>query len=323
MKAVVITRPGPPEVLQLREVPDPAAGAGEVLVQVHATALNRADLLQRRGHYPAPPGMPADIPGLEVAGEVVRCGQGATRFAPGSRVMALLGGGGYAEQVVVPEGHLMPVPETLTWEQAAGIPEAFLTAFDALVLQAHLNHGETALIHSAASGIGTAAAQVARARGARVLGLARSAEKRSWLMKQEWFEAVFDPVEMATRDAVRGADVILDLVGAAAWPLYLEVLAPCGRVVVLSTMTGSRIELPLDRLMTARAQILGSVLRTRTNSEKSELVAAFVAELLPLFREGRLQPVIDRVLDWTQAAAAHTVMEANQSKGKLILTIGT
>ncbi|MFN7965522.1 MAG: NAD(P)H-quinone oxidoreductase [Acidobacteriota bacterium] len=319
----MITRPGPPEVLQLREVPDPTAGAGEVLVQVHATALNRADLLQRRGHYPAPPGVPADIPGLEVAGEVVRCGPGATRFAPGSRVMALLGGGGYAEQVVVSEGHLMPIPETLSWEQAAGIPEAFLTAFDALVLQAHLTRGEVALIHSAASGIGTAAAQVARARGARVLGLARSAEKRSWLMTQGWFEAVFDPAEMETRDAVRGADVILDLVGAAAWPLYLEVLAPRGRVVVLSTMTGSRIELPLDRLMTARAQVLGSVLRPRSTAEKSELVAAFVAELLPLFRVGTLQPVIDRVLDWTQAAEAHSVMEANQSKGKLILTIGT
>jgi putative PIG3 family NAD(P)H quinone oxidoreductase len=322
VKAIVVTRPGSPEVLAQREVPDPSVGNEDVLVRVHATALNRADLLQRRGHYPAPSGSPADILGLEAAGEVLRSGPGATRFPPGARVMALLGGGGYAEQVSVPEGHLLPIPEALTWEQAAAIPEAFLTAFDALVLQAKLRAGETALIQSAASGIGTAAAQLARALGARVWGLARSADKRSWLLERNWFDAVFDPAAEETCAAVRGCDVILDLIGAAGWPLYLEALAPRGRIVVLSTMTGARVELPLDRLMTARAQIHGSVLRHRSRDEKSALVAAFSVDVLPLLANGTLQPVVDRVMDWSQIAQAHTAMEANQTRGKWVITIG-
>lgn len=322
MNAIVVTRPGPPEVLAQREVPDPIVGPGDVLLRVHATALNRADLLQRRGLYPAPPGSPADILGLEAAGEVLRSGPGATRFAPGARVMALLGGGGYAEQVCVPEGHLLPIPDALTFEQAAAVPEAFLTAFDALVLQAKLRAGETALIQSAASGIGTAAAQLARALGARVWGLARAADKRAWLAEQGWLDAVFDPAADQTRVALRGCDVILDLIGAAGWPLYLDALAPRGRIVVLSTMTGTRVELPLDRLMTARAQIHGSVLRHRSREEKSALMAAFAADALPLLTAGKLRPVVDRVMNWSQIAQAHAAMEANQTRGKWVITIG-
>jgi len=219
MRAVVITRPGGPEVLELREVPDPRPGPAEIVVSVKATALNRADLLQRRGLYPAPPGVPADIPGLEMAGTVESCGAGASRFRPGDRVMAILGGGGHAEKVALDERVCLPIPDGMDWAEAGAVPEAFLTAWDALHDRGGLRAGDILLLHAAGSGVGTAAAQLARVAGARVIGLSRSADKRRRL-EALGLDAVLDPtapgLAAAIRDAVRKFGHAAGPVGAPA-----------------------------------------------------------------------------------------------------------
>jgi putative PIG3 family NAD(P)H quinone oxidoreductase len=328
MKAIVITRPGPPDVLALRELPDPVPGPGELLVAVHATAVNRADLLQRRGLYPAPPGSPAEIPGLEFAGEVLGGALAGSGFSPGDRVMGILGGGGYAERLAVPAGQCLPVPERLSWAEAAALPETFLTAFDALVLQAGLAPGETALITAAGSGVGTAAAQVAREAGARAIGTLRTAAKRERVAALDLgFAALLDAgapdlaAQLAAAAGPRGVDVVLDLVGAASWPLALDALAPRGRIVAVGTMSGARIELDLGALMRRRATLVGTVLRSRPAEEKAALTRAFAGRMLPALAAGRLRAVVDRVLPLAEAAAAHALLESNDTLGKVVLEV--
>ena len=328
MKAIVITRPGPPDSLALRELPDPVPGPGELLVRVRATAVNRADLLQRRGLYPAPPGSPAEIPGLEFAGEVLGGDPAETGLAPGDRVMGILGGGGYAERVAVPAGQCLPVPPALSFADAAAIPEAFLTAFDALVLQAGLAPGEVVLVSAAASGVGTAAAQVAREVGAVAIGTLRTGAKRPRVERLDLgFKALLDAAapdlaaQVAAASGGRGVDVVLDLVGAASWPLALDALAPRGRIVAVGTMSGTLVELDLGALMRRRATLIGTVLRSRPAAEKVALTRAFAERMLPALAAGRLRPVVDRVLPLAEAAAAHVLLERNDTLGKVVLSI--
>jgi NADPH2:quinone reductase len=326
MKAVVITRHGGPEVLQVREVPDPQPGPGEVRVEVASAALNRADLLQRRGLYPAPPGCPEAIPGLEFAGRVEVRGAGVRRLRVGDRVMGIVGGGGYAERLVVHEKLCMPLPPALSWDEAAAFPEAFLTAFDALWNQARLTPGESMLLHAAASGVGTAAAQLGAVAGARVIGLCRSSSKRRQL-KELGVQFVFDPEQPQLADEIlaaaggEGVDLVVDLLGAASWNLNVTALRPQGRLVLLGLLGGSRAEVDLSVLLAKRLSVVGSVLRPRSLDERIRLVRQFNRSVIPLLAAGRVRPVIDRVFDWTEAVDAHRRMEANLNYGKIVLSV--
>jgi len=326
MKAVVITRHGGPEVLQVREVPDPQPGPEEVRVEVASAALNRADLLQRRGLYPAPPGCPETIPGLEFAGRVESRGAGVRRLRVGDRVMGIVGGGGYAERLVVHEKLCMPLPPALNWDEAAAFPEAFLTAFDALWNQARLTPGESMLLHAAASGVGTAAAQLGAVAGARVIGLCRSASKRRKL-KELGVHFVFDPEQPQLADEIlaaaggEGVDLVVDLLGAASWNTNVTALRPRGRLVLLGLLGGSRAEIDLSVLLAKRLSVVGSVLRPRSLDERIRLVRQFNRSVIPLLAAGRVRAVIDRVFDWTEAVDAHRRMEANLNYGKIVLSV--
>lgn len=326
MRAIVIREPGGPEVLELRDLPPPEPQRGEVRVRVRATAVNRADLLQRMGAYPAPPGAPADIPGLEIAGEVDAVGDGVTELARGDRVFGVVGGGGYAEQLVVHARTLARMPEGMSFVDAAAVPEAFLTAWDAMVDQGRLSAGETALVHAAGSGVGTAGVQIARAVGARVVGTARTAEKLGRARELGLDEAVVveggrfaDAVLAATGG--RGVDVVLELVGGGYVAEDLACLAPRGRVVVVGTMGGGRAEIELPVLMRKRAELRGTVLRTRPLEEKILAARALERHLAPLFARGVLRPVVDRVLPLARAAEAHRQMQSNATFGKIVLEV--
>jgi putative PIG3 family NAD(P)H quinone oxidoreductase len=326
VRALTITRPGGPEVLEIRDVPEPEAGLEEVIVRVRASALNRADILQRRGLYPAPPDAPPDIPGLEFAGEVIACGELVATLQPGDRVMGIVGGGGQAEKLRLHERLCLRIPPGMGFDEAAAVPEAFLTAYDALFARGGLRPGESVLLHAAGSGVGTAAAAVATVAGARVVALSRSADKRRRLAAMG-LHRVLDPSEEGVASAVRmalggeGVDLTLDLVGAAAWPLDLEVAATRGRIVLVGTMSGSRVEADLATLMRKRLTIVGTVLRTRPLEEKIDLVQSFSRTMLPLIAAGRLRPMIDRVVPLDDAAAAHAAMESNDNFGKIVLRL--
>jgi len=326
MRAVVIPRPGGPEVLEIRELPVPDYGSEELLVGVRAAALNRADLLQRLGRYPAPPDAPTHVPGLEFAGEVEACGDRVRGFRPGDRVMGILGGGGCAERVALHERLCMAVPPAMGWQEAAAIPEAFLTAFDALFERGQLAAGEVVLIHAAASGVGTAAVQLARICGARTIALSRTAAKRRRL-ESMGVESVLDPSTPRLAEAVRlasggrGVDLVLDLLGRSAWSLNLEVLRERGRLVVIGLMGGSNVELDLAQLMGKRLTLIGSVLRNRPLEEKVALVQQFSRRILPLFAAGSLSPVIGHSFPLGSVAQAHALMERNESFGKVVLTL--
>lgn len=328
LKAIVISRAGGPEVLQARTVPHPVPGPEEVRISVCATALNRADLLQRRGRYPAPFGWPPDIPGLEFAGLVQSAGARVRDWRVGERVMGILGGGGYAELVCVHERLGLPVPEGLDWHEAAAVPEAFLTAYDALVRQAHMAPGETVLLHAAGSGVGTAAAQLVAVGGARAIGLSRSAAKRRRLVELGLYR-VFDPGQDDLQEAVlqasgsEGVDVVLDTVGAAAWPLNLELLRMKGRLVLLGLLGGAEARVDLGLLMRKRLQVTGTVLRSRPVEEKKMLlVQEFARGVIPLLAAGRLRPLVHSSFPLEQAAEAHDLMERNANFGKIVLLVG-
>lgn len=320
-RAVWIREPGDPGVLELREVQVREPGHGEVEVAVAAAGLNRADLLQRRGLYGPPAGIAAEVPGLEYAGTVARVGAGVTAFAPGDRVMGIVGGAAMCTSVVVHERELLRAPAGMSLTDAAAIPEAFVTAYDAMVLQGALCAGETALIHAAASGVGTAALQIARAVGAAPLGTVRSPAKQERL-RAMGFDALVvtdDRFADAVRARAGGADLCLDAVGGAYLPETLRAMAPRGRVVVIGTMGGAAAELPLALLLRQRLTLIGTVLRARPLEEKATLAQRFARAVLPLFASGALRPVVDAVLPMADIAAAHARMERNDSFGKIVL----
>lgn len=325
MRAIVIARPGGPEVLEPREdVPDPEPGPGEVRVRVHATAVNRADLLQRRGRYGAEPGAAEPVPGLEFAGVVDVTGPDARRWAAGDPVMGLVAGGGYAEYVVVHEDEAIPVPDTLSLTEAAAVPEVFLTAHDALFSQAGLASGETLLVHAAGSGVGTAAIQLARARGARVIGTARSPWKleraRALGLDVGIDTSREDFAEVVARETDgHGADVVLDLVGGDYLDGNLRAAAHGARVVIVGLVAGSTAPLDMRMLMRKRMILRGTMMRTRSLAEKIDVARAFTADALPLLANGAVRPVIDRVLPAMEAARAHALLEQNETFGKVVL----
>ena len=311
-------------MLEIGEIELPEPGPSQVLVQVEAAGLNRADCLQRRGFYPAPPGVPADVPGLEIAGVVEAVGAEVEDWAPGDRVMGIVGGGGMAERVVTEARELMSVPEGLSLEQAAAIPEAFLTAYDAVVLQGGLLNGESVLFHAVASGVGTAGIQLAAVVGATSVGTSRPADKLSRCSSLGLDHAVIVEDGKFAHQVLevlpRGVDVILDTIGAAYLAQNIEVIAKKGRIIVIGLMGGVKAELSLGALLAKRASIRGSVLRSRSAEEKAELTAAFSREMLGKFKTGELRPIIDDVLPMTEIQTAHTRMDANETFGKLVLS---
>ncbi len=323
MRAVVIREPGGPEVLELVQVPVPEPGRGEVRVRVATSGLNRADLLQRRGRYPVPPGYPKDIPGLELAGTVDAVGEGVTRWTVGDSVMGILGGGGYAEYALSPASTLVGVPVGMDPADAGAIPEVYMTAFDAAFLQEGLGAGETLLVHAVGSGVGTAAVQLARRAGARVLGTSRTPEKLERAREVGLEEGVLAdaawPERVLERTDGRGVDVILDLVGGPYLEGNQRVIAERGRHIVVGVPGGSDATISLRGLMGRRASIRGTVLRARPLAEKEELARAFAEDVLPGFSAGELRTVVDRVFPAAEASDAHRYMEENRNFGKILL----
>jgi putative PIG3 family NAD(P)H quinone oxidoreductase len=298
----------------LEEHPDPAPGIGEVLVRVRAAGLNGADMMQRRGLYPAPPGAPQDIPGMELAGEVLALGSGARRFALGERVMAIVAGGAQAELAVVHERQLMAVPERLDWPAAGGLPEVFLTAHDALFSQAALRSGEHLLVHGGAGGVGTAAIQLGRATGARVTATVRNEGLRGAV--GELGASVIAPEGFTEHGPF---DVILELVGAPNLPENLEALAIGGRICVIGVGAGAKSELNLLALMGKRARIHGSTLRGRALEEKAIASRLVEHEVLPLFESGQLRVPVAEVFGLERAAEAYERFAAGAKLGKIVL----
>lgn len=326
MRAVSIVSHGGVEQLEVREVERPVATGDRVRVRVHAAGLNRADILQRRGHYPAPPGVPPDIPGLEFAGEVEQMGDEVRTWQKGQRVFGITAGAAQAEYVVVPENCLAEIPPNLSWTEAAAVPEVFITAHDALFTQAGLEMGERVLVHAAGSGVGTAAIQLARAAGATVYGTARTAEKVERAHPLGLDEAVVVNGEAeAFADAVRdwtngaGVHVVLDTVGASYLAANLQALASRGRLVFVGTLGGARGELDFSLVMRRRLTLIGTVLRSRSSEEKASAVRRFKTHVVPLLMRGAVRPIVDRVYSMEEIRAAHEHLELNASFGKIVL----
>lgn len=324
MRAVVQSEPGPPEVLRVGEVPRPDPGPGQIRVRVAASGINRADLLQRVGRYPVPAGSPEDIPGLEYAGTVEATGAHVTSVREGDRVMGIVGGGGYAECVLTHEREAVPVPDEVDLVRAGAIPEAYLTAFDALVVQMGLQAGERVLVHAVGSGVGTAALQLARWAGAWTVGTSRTPDKLERALGMGLDHAVAGGEEDWAADVLdatggRGADLILDLVGAPYLAGNLRAVAPGGRIITVGVTGGREASLDLRALMGKRASITGTVLRARPLEEKAALAQRFRAVALDAVADGRLAPVVDRTFAPDEAPEAHRRMEANLNFGKLLL----
>lgn len=323
VRAIRFREPGGPEVLESIRVPLPPPPEGHLRVRVASSGVNRADLVQRRGRYPPPPGAPEEILGLEYAGRVEAVGPGCRLRKVGDPVMGIVGGGGYAEALNVPEQETIRIPRGVDPVEAGAIPEVFITAWDALMGQARLQAGETVLIHAVGSGVGTAALQLALAAGARPIGTSRTPEKvrragelglsRGIVAEDDWPEAVLEHTDG------RGADVILDLVGASYLEGNLAVLAPGARWIVVGVPGGSSGPVDLRRLMSRRATMRGTVLRPRPAAEKVLLARDFESRIVPLFDEGSLRPVVDAVFGPEEAAEAHRRMEASRSFGKLLI----
>ncbi len=323
MRAVVITRPGDPDVLEVCTVPKPTPGPTDILVRVVTSGVNRADLLQRMGRYPVPDGYPEDILGLEYSGVVEEVGAGVDGFRPGDRVMGITGGGAYAEYLVAPAPIVLRIPERLDTVEAGAVPEVFITAFDAVVVQEGLTAGETLLIHAVGSGVGTAALQLARAFGARSIGTSRTPDKLERAKALGLDEAVVGgdawPDRVLELTEGRGADVILDLVGGPYLSGNQRVLARRGRHIVVGVSGGSSAPVDLRALMGRRGSIRGTVLRARPLEEKTELVCAFQDQVVPFLNDGSVRPVVDRVVPAAEAGDAHRAIEANETFGKILL----
>jgi NADPH2:quinone reductase len=329
MRAVKIVSYGGVEGLEVRDVSDaPRATADRVRVRVRAAGLNRADILQRMGRYPAPPGYPQDIPGLEFAGEVVEVGEEARAWKVGDRVFGITGGGAQAEFVTVPESTLAEIPSNLDWAEAASIPEVFMTAHDALFTQCQLQMGERVLIHAAGSGVGTAASQLVSAAGAVAYGTSRTAEKLERAKEFGLTEAVVvakdssefvEAVKRWTNET--GVEVILDLVGAAYLKANLDSLVLKGRLIFVGTTSGAKAEIDYAIVMHKRLRVIGTSLRTRSIEEKATATRLFAQHVVPLLASGKVRPVIDSVFPMEQVRAAHQRIESNESFGKVVLTI--
>jgi NADPH:quinone reductase-like Zn-dependent oxidoreductase len=302
--------------IAVREHPDPRPQAGELLVRVRAAGVNGADMLQLRGHYPPPPGTPPDIPGLELAGEVVECGDGVRRFEPGDRVMAVVPGAGQAELAVVHERLALPVPDELDWEAAGGVPEVFTTAHDALFTQAGLTVGERLLVHGAAGGVGMAAVQLGVMAGARVTATVRDPHAREQIAALG-----VQAVEPAGFPALGPFDVILELVGAPNWPGNLEALAEKGRIAVIGVGAGPKIELNLQQLMARRGRIHGSTLRARSLEDKATAARLVEKMVLPGFASGDLSVFVAATYPLDEVAAAYERFRAGAKLGKVVLTL--
>jgi NADPH:quinone reductase len=329
MRAITIVSFGGVEGLEVRDVSDaPAATLDRVRVRVRAAGLNRADILQRLGRYPAPPGYPSDIPGIEFAGEVEQVGDEVRRWKVGDRVFGIIGGGGQAQYLTVAENHLARVPENLDWAEAAAVPEVFMTAHDALFTQCGLTIGDRVLIHAAGSGVGTAACQLVRAAGVIAFGTSRTADKLEKAKEFGLTESVVagsDPMEFVaavnrwTNNA--GVDVVLDLVGAAYLKANLAVLATKGRLILVGTTSGSKAEIDFSIAMSKRLRLMGTALRIRSVEEKATATRLFADHVVPLLRSGAVRPVIDKVFQMEEVRAAHQRIESNESFGKVVLLI--
>jgi putative PIG3 family NAD(P)H quinone oxidoreductase len=325
MRAIVITEPGGPDVLAVRDVPDAVAGPGEVLVTVAAAGVNRADLMQRMGHYPPPPGAP-EYPGLECSGTIAALGDGVEGWSVGDEVCALLSGGGYAELVAVPVGQLLPVPGEVSLVEAAALPEVTCTVWSNVFMTAQLQPGEVLLVHGGSSGIGTMAIQLAKAAGARVAVTAGTAEKLSRCaalgadILVNYQEQDFVEVVRSATDG-HGADVVLDTIGAKYLARNLDLLAPNGRQVTIGLQGGARAELDLGLLLRKRAAVIAASLRARPAAEKATIVAAVREHVWPLVSDGVVRPVVHTTMPLGDAAAAHEVLEASTHVGKVLLTV--
>jgi putative PIG3 family NAD(P)H quinone oxidoreductase len=325
MRAVVVTSPGGPEVLQVAEVPDPVAGFGEIVIEVAAAGVNRADLLQRQGNYPPPAGAP-DWPGLECSGRIAEVGDGVDGWSVGDEVCALLSGGGYAERVAVPAGQVLPVPAGLDVVSAAALPEVVCTVWSNVFMLAGLRREETLLVHGGSSGIGTMAVQLAHRLGARVAVTAGSAAKLA-ACQELGAEVLVNYREEDFVERVRadtngaGADVVLDIVGAAYLARNLDVLATNGRLVVIGMQGGTKAELNLGALLAKRAAVLATSLRARPATEKAAIVASVREHVWPLIERGEVKPVIDTTFPLDRAADAHRRLDASENVGKALLTV--
>jgi NADPH2:quinone reductase len=324
MRAVVITRAGGPEVLELQERPTPEPGLGQIRVRVRASALNRADLMQRLGNYPAPPGAPADIPGIEYAGEVESVGPSSALWPVGTRVMGIIGGGAHAEYLCIHEREVLPAPRDLSFEEAAAIPEVFLTAYDALFRQLDVRLGERVLVHAIGSGVGTAALQLAWLAGVTVYGTSRSPSKLERAKALGLVHAIDTSAgDWASRvEELAGANsmhALMDLVGGDYLRDNLRVLAPRGRLVVVGLTAGNRTEIDLGVVLRKRIRIIGTALRSRSFEEKAALAREFSQRVVPLFDSRQLRPVIERVYPFAEIGAAHAEMAGNGTFGKLVL----
>lgn len=324
MRAVLVSGAGGPASLSIGEAPSPVLQPGEVMLQVIATAVNRADLMQRDGNYPPPPGA-STVLGLEATGTITALADDVTGWRVGQRAMALLSGGGYAQYVAVPSGQLMPIPDGIDAVAAAAIPEVFLTAYLTLVRLAHLTRGDVALIHAGASGVGTAAIQIAHAVGAHVIATTRDESRIDMPHKLGADTIVVDDARFA--DQVRqmtdghGADVVLDLIGAAYFPQNVASCARGGRIVLTGLVAGRRTEADLGTLLANNISVIGSTLRGRTLAEKTDLVRAFTEWAVPRFADGTLRPIVDRVVPLEDVASAHERVGANDAVGKVVLQV--
>jgi NADPH:quinone reductase len=326
MKAVYVKEFGGAENLEIREVENPPSPNGkEVLVRVRASALNRADLLQRKGLYPAPKGFPERILGLEFAGEVAEIGDQATNFKIGDRVFGITAGGAQAEFLLTDESLLAKIPENLSFPQAAAIPEAFITAHDAIFTNGNLQTDETLLIHAVGSGVGLAALQLAKAKNIKVFGTSRTADKLEECKKFDLDEGIVVSNETNFAEIIRekndgkGVDVILDLVGAGYFAANIESLNLKGRIVFVGTTSGSKAELNFSQVMSKRLKIIGTVLRSRPTAEKAEATRKFAEEVVPLLADGTLKPNIDKVFKMEDVKESHEYLESNASFGKVVL----
>ena len=326
MKAIIIKKSGGPEVLQIKKVAQPVSGKDELLVQVKAAGINRADILQRRGKYPVPPGS-SDILGLEISGIILEKGQECRRWEIGQKIFGLLGGGGYAESALIHQDMAMPMPDHLSFEEAAAVPEAFLTAYQSIVWLGRLNQNETILIHAGASGVGTAAIQLAREIGADVMVTAGSDKKINYCTQLganlaiNYKSSNFDE-QVLKETAGNGVDLILDFVGESYWDQNMTVLAPDGRMVILATMGGSLIpNFDLRLFMRKRLTLSGSTLRNRDLSYKIRLTREFAEFALPRFSGNKLVAVVDKVFPWEKVSEAHCYMEENRNIGKIVLAV--